>query len=500
MTVADRYETTELLQQGQFATSYRAHDRVLDRPVLLKMLHPRLQADVELVQRFRREALLQARLKHPNIVTIHDFGGEQEFYIASEFIEGRTLEALLRERGRFAPAELAPILLPVLRALRFAHEQGVVHRDLKPANILVADHGEPKLADFGLACARDSGPLTTEGCVIGTPAYMSPEQARGLPTDVRTDIFSLGVLLYEAFTGGNPFAAPSHAEALSRVLNHNPPAATGIPDRLAEIINRMLVKDPDKRLSDLEPVAAALSGVDLSSRPVAAGKRRTAARVGMLAAGLALAAGVVLVFVSGPRARSVRPQVGPARDTAAGPVTDIASQVPAVVESVPESIPSEEQPAPIPASRPARPEPGSGLSRLSVHVRPWAEVFLNGRSLGVTPMVRERSVPRGSHRLTLRNPYYPDLERTVMVTDTASEFHFDFEREFAFIELVVRPWAVVSVDGSVWDTTPLARPIPVIPGEHMLTLTHPELGTRVERVRADSAGRFRFRFDLAQKE
>ncbi|MBN2465324.1 serine/threonine protein kinase, partial [candidate division WOR-3 bacterium] len=263
MKRTDRYQIVETIQEGMAAVTYKAHDRVLDRTVLLKVLHTRLAADVDLVQRFRREALLQARLKHPGVVTVYDFGTEDDFYIASEFVEGRTLDKLLAEKGRLRVDELAPILQAVARALAYAHAQGVIHRDLKPANIMIADSGDVKLTDFGLACARDFGELTQEGCVIGTPSYMSPEQARGLKVGPATDIFALGVVVYQALSGVNPFAAPSYAEALSLVLNHRPrplsEVVAGLPPGLGEFVGRMIAKSAAERPGSAEELTGLLS-------------------------------------------------------------------------------------------------------------------------------------------------------------------------------------------------------------------------------------------------
>jgi len=507
MNRTDRYQVLETIQEGMVAITYKANDRVLDRPVLLKVLHPRLATDSDLVQRFRREALLQARLKHPGIVTVYDFGTEDDFYIASEFIEGWTLEKLLEEKGRLTPAELAPILQAVLRALAYAHGQGVVHRDLKPANIMISNSGEVKLTDFGLACARDFGGLTQEGCVIGTPSYMSPEQARGLRVDAATDIFALGIVVYQSLSGTNPFAAATYADAMSLVLNHEPRALSalvaGLPAGLSEFAGRMLAKDAAARPGSTEEL------VRLLAAPTPPGKtpsRRRRVGYAALLAPVLVAAVVVPLVLTRTRHRSgmIRgmqdSSVQVANTSQSGvsgalPGTGIPESVtlgPLSHESSNPGILSRESSAPEPPAPPAE-------CRLRVTVAPWADVAIDGRSLGTTPLAAEPVVTQGRHTITLRNPYYPEVTRTVELARPTCTLAFNLDREVAEIDIRVSPWAVVAVDGRVIDTTPMDRPIPVALGSHEITLTHPELGVRHEFIETDSARVYRVAYSMNEK-
>ncbi|MBM3331546.1 PEGA domain-containing protein [candidate division WOR-3 bacterium] len=503
MTRAERYEVVETIQEGMTAVTYKAHDRVLDRPVLLKVLNPRLAADSDLVQRFRREALLQARLKHPGIVTIYDYGTEDDFYIASEFIEGRTLEALLTEKGRLTLAVLTPIVREVARALAFAHNQGVVHRDLKPANIMISDSGEVKLTDFGLACARDLGDLTQEGCVIGTPSYMSPEQARGLKVDTATDIFALGIIIYQALGGNNPFAAATYADALSLVLNHEPRALAelvpGLPGGLSEFVGRML----SKRAADRPGSAQEL--VRLFSAPTTAARQVRPQRRAVLAAVLApaIVAAVVVPIVLAHTQRRPR-----GLEVAARPMSDTsqntASVLPNAFVTVPETSSAATQETEDPTTRVSgtrilefsNPRPLPNECRLRLLVTPWAHVAIDGRSLGTTPLATEPILAPGRHTVTLRHPRYPEVGRTVELDRPNCTLAVNLDREVAELDIRVTPWAVLAIDGQVVDTTPMDRPIRVVLGNHGITLTHPELGVRRESLHIDSARIYRLTYDL----
>jgi serine/threonine protein kinase len=510
MIRTERYGVLETIQEGMVAVTYKAHDRVLDRLVLLKVLHPRLASDSDLVQRFRREALLQARLKHPGIVTVYDFGTEDDFYIASEFIEGRTLDRLLVEKGSLAVAELTPIVLAVTQALAYAHAQGVIHRDLKPANIMISDSGEVKLTDFGLACARDLGELTQEGCVIGTPSYMSPEQARGQKARPPTDIFALGVVIYQALSGANPFAASNYADALNLVLNHRPrplaEVATGLPPGLSEFVGRMLAKNAAGRPRSTDELMRLFLAPTTPSRQVR--HRRRAVLAALLAPAIVAAVLVPLVLVRTQRPRE-RPQ---GLQTAGSPVSDTSRSTASVVPvaDVPVSATSpgiarriEDSTTQVSGTRvmeSSTPQALAGECRLRITVTPWADVSIDGRVLGTSPLATEPVVSLGRHVITLRNPYYPQISRTVELTEPSCTLAYNLDSEVAQVKILVTPWAEVAIDGRVVDTTPMDHPVPVTLGSHEITLTHPELGIRDESIRTDSARVYQFTYDLTSRQ
>jgi len=497
MTRSERYEVIEKVQYGAVAETFKARDRVLDRFVLLKVLHPRLAADSDLVQRFRREALVQARLKHPNIVTVYDFGSEQDFYIASEFIEGCTLADLLERAGRLTIDELRPIVLAVIEALRYSHAHGVVHRDLKPANIMISDKGDVRLADFGLAFCREMSQLTQEGCVIGTPAYMSPAQARGQTTDWRADIFSLGVVIYEALSGANPFQAESHADALSRILNLDPPPLSRIvPDvepRVSRLVARMLAKDREEREDSLDSVRETFVNPSPELE-----RRRTGPLLFPAAAAVLLSAFVAFLGLKLLTHRPRTDERGTLQQLLDSGLVSVSAREETFAAGRPPV--AESNAALAPESGPRNPgfvapEPSSPVP-VRISVRPWAEVTIDGQPLGVTPLSRPALLEPGRHRALLKNPYFPDLTKSFEVSGESGELTIDLDDEFAFLDVVVKPWAEVALDGRVVDTTPLSRPIPAALGRHILTLRHPDLGESVQSIRADTAGEYRMSFDL----
>ena len=246
------------------AQVYRAMDRQLDRPVALKVLFPELSIDRTFVERFRREAQAAANLSHPNIVPVFDWGEDDgSYFIVMEYVEGRPLSAVLRDPQRLLPVQIAMIGAGVAAALAFAHRHGVIHRDVKPGNVLITPDGDVKVTDFGIAWAVNTEEsLTQTGAVMGTAAYFSPEQAEGKGVDARSDIYSLGVVLYEMAVGRPPFTGDSPVAVASKHVRDVPvlprEANPAVPMALEAIVMMAMAKNPDDRYRSAEELRADL--------------------------------------------------------------------------------------------------------------------------------------------------------------------------------------------------------------------------------------------------
>jgi eukaryotic-like serine/threonine-protein kinase len=262
--VAGRYGLAEVLGTGGMARVYRAHDRVLERDVALKVLDERLSEDPEYVERFRREARAIARLSHPNIVTVIDRGETEGWqFIVFEHVRGPNLKQLVQRRGQLPVAQALTLAHQAARGLAFAHENGVVHRDVKPQNVLVDPDGVAKVTDFGIARAAgaDQG-LTMTGTILGTGDYLSPEQASGEPVDARSDQYSLGVLLFELLTGEPPYTGESLFAVAARHVNDPIPSVRErrpeVSERVEATIRRAMAKRPEDRFPTTDALIAAL--------------------------------------------------------------------------------------------------------------------------------------------------------------------------------------------------------------------------------------------------
>ena len=263
---ADRYRLERRLGVGGMASVHLAMDTRLERRVAVKLLAEHLAADSNFVSRFRREALAAARLVHPNIVQVFDFGTEESSgrqYIVMEWVDGPSCAEILKELGRLEPAEAVDILRQACRGLDYAHRKGVVHRDVKPGNLLRAsDGGQVKLADFGIAKAAEQSDITKVGSVLGTAAYLSPEQARGEPAGPQSDLYALGVVAYQLLAGRLPYEAASLTD-LARQQDAAAPVALheldpAIPPALSAVVERALERAPAHRFADAAAMEAAL--------------------------------------------------------------------------------------------------------------------------------------------------------------------------------------------------------------------------------------------------
>jgi serine/threonine-protein kinase len=262
--IADRYELEELVGTGGMSSVYKARDRMLERNVALKVLHPHYSDDAEYVERFRREARSVAQLSHPHIVTVIDRGedGGQQF-IVFEFIDGENLKQLIGRIGPLPVRRAVELALEIADALAFAHDHGLVHRDVKPQNVLLTPDGDAKVTDFGIARSLDvEQGVTQTGTVLGTSNYLSPEQASGQPVTPATDVYSLGVVLYELLTGEVPFPGENFVAVAMKHLNEPPPDLTeerpDVPLRLVAAVERALEKDPSRRFQSMGEFAGEL--------------------------------------------------------------------------------------------------------------------------------------------------------------------------------------------------------------------------------------------------
>jgi hypothetical protein len=448
------YEILEELGRGGMAIVFKAKEQQLDREVAIKVLPFSLAFDKEFVERFQREARTSAKLEHPNIIPIYRVGKSGRIiYFVMKFLRGKPLSSMLASRGSLPPAEIKRILIDVSRALAYAHKKEIVHRDIKPDNIMFDEHGHAVVTDFGIAKAASGGKLTGTGMSIGTPHYMSPEQAKAQPLDGRSDIYSLGVVAFQCLTGAVPFdGEDSFSIGYKHIMEDIPTPPLENPEKrqLFEIVRKMMAKTPAQRFQNADELITVLE----SGRSVSFTTDATLAMPALAGARLASAPTTPL-----PRATGVRPPAGgPAPEPAAaaaprrsalsgvllwllivgavfgggglyaykqglifakptgGAGDSTASLAPrdttrvAATDSTRAAVDSGQAVAPTPP--PAPPAAGAPGRLVLQNVPQGARISIEGEPVRGT----EIDLPPGVHRLTVRAAGFQPYERQIIIT------------------------------------------------------------------------------------
>jgi len=462
-----RYEILSELGQGAMGVVYKAVDPLIDRTVAIKTINLNLSKDelADFEERFNREAKSAGRLNHPNIVTIYDVGRAGHVaFMAMEHLEGRELKEIVATGEVLQPERVAEIIAQVADGLAYAHEHGIVHRDIKPANIMVLRNGSVKITDFGIA-KMSSGSRTQIGIILGSPKYMSPEQVAGKSVDGRSDIFSLGAVLYELLTGKPAFGGEDSTltSIMYRVLNEipSPPASVNptIPGSFDHIVARALAKEPEMRYQSAREMANDLKNYkSLTSTapppsvvpskntfPIYAGRKHSVnngdatvvldtrqvmettswRRRTMIASS---AAAVLLVVIAAALlVNSSREITTTARqDKKLVTVTDTVVSTPVeqpmpspATENNASAGQSQDQDKAKPVAPPSsqnKTKPvaqASSRSTLDFRVLPWGEVFIDGKSQGASPPLKEIKLSSGKHHIEIKNGSFPPYRKTV---------------------------------------------------------------------------------------
>jgi serine/threonine-protein kinase len=477
--IASRYEVLDPLGKGGMGAVYKARDRVLDEVVAVKILRADVAGTPEMADRFRREIKLARRVSHFNVCRIHEYGEDGRLqFISMELVEGINLKELLKRRSQLPADEAFEIAIQAAEGLEAIHRVGIVHRDLKALNIMIDGAGVVRVMDFGIAkrmAPEGEGPKAS-GYIMGTPEYMSPEQGRGRKIDFRSDIYSLGIVVYELFTGRVPFRGDTPVSTLLMHVEQPPPLdeAASIPAALIPVLRRALAKDPAQRFATARELAealraarhAALGAAAISpATPQGTAPVRVPATVDFrvlgIVAGVATAVGALAFFllyrpiadpsssppvpilspppvlspspVATPAASSAVPDptpAAPATRVTPAPATDAAPVPPASSPTPLAAPPSEPRPvSPAPGTAPTPTPPTATEGLLLVTVTPWADVTVDGRRVGQTPLGPFTLAP-GRHDVLLTHPRYEPYRRRVTISAGETvRLNLDFESD-----------------------------------------------------------------------
>ena len=458
-TLADRYKIIEELGMGGMGRVYKVHDKAIHEIVALKVLKHEIAADETIIDRFRNELKLSRKISHKNVCRMYDISqSDSRFFITMEYVSGEDLKHTIRKVGHLSLDKVISLVIQTCEGLAEAHRLGVIHRDLKPHNLMIDGNGDVRIMDFGIARSVKAQGFTTTGMMVGTPEYMSPEQARGEEIDARSDIYSLGIVLYELLTGEVPFTGDS---AVSVALKHttDPPRHPQeinpqIPNELIPVVFRCLEKDKNDRypsaqalLSDLNAVGKKITAASRGGIRKRRARIKTKKRKSLLPRlGFALLLGSVIVV--GAYMLIQKPLI-PIKKTAAGL--------------------EEKPPPPAPTQHPEiTPKDDSGpdaavikFVSMAIDSRPQgAEIFLDNKFEGITPLQTER--PPGSCRIRLKKePEYKDFSADINLTE-GETFNKTYRLNPLYrLSITSDPLgAEVTVNGSTHGKTPVSLETP----------------------------------------
>jgi serine/threonine-protein kinase len=507
----DKFRLIECLKKDAHAAVYLAHHIYLDKPVVLKTLDTRELADQSLLERFKREAKILARLDHPNIIKVLDFGVfENFFYISFEHFESRSLREWLAE-NKLSPAEKENLLIQLARGLQAAHQSQVIHRDIKPENILVNRHLHLKIADFGLALLSNEPALTHKTSIVGTPSYMSPEQIRGEKLTLQSDLFALGIVAFELFVGKNPFLGSDLNETFTNIQLKSESAlrqeAENIPEKIRVVIEKLLQRDCSKRLASAQEILALLE-IDeahmeqATSTPVHA-RKNLASRKWIVAAACLMALMVGWQLLRAPIQPNAIKDAGDVPDLAESrqeipAAQNLAASDPAVLvpsfsqeKAAPQNLePSMEKPQHTASAL-------NGFGKLDIQCLPWAEVYLDSEKIDTTPLKKPLVLPAGPHRLTLRHPQYPAYSQIIQIQPEAmTTVHADLDTLFGYLDCQIYPWGDVYIDGQYAGQTPLQNPLIIQSGNHALTIKNPRYAEIHQKIVIQKRDTLRYRLNF----
>ncbi|RMF56789.1 MAG: serine/threonine protein kinase [Calditrichaeota bacterium] len=552
----DEFLLRQLIHEGQHTLLFLGCQKNLGREVVIKVLKPHINHHEEWIERFQREAGASANLHHPNIIQVYRLGEKDGYhFIASEYVDGLSLKELLAHTSPL-PVDIAvSISLQLLEAMAFVHQHNILHRDIKPGNILINSYGTVKLTDFGLAQIGEEPQVTKQGTLIGTPAYMAPEQISGQHLDARADLYSFGVVFYELLSGIQPFSADNITATLYKVINETPESLLqlqpNVPNELIAFVEKCIHKDAEERWPDTSTALEQLHhissnlGFQKDEKKLASfitpylEKKRHHQECSELTThiqndeepspspspspphhpilktfGLFLFSLIVLAALlfwlkpSGnsehssqkpysplisqnavnPQKDSIKIQLDSSRTSLIkkdtlniqSPVKHGSGDIEKNDSPVSSKTSQEREPIP-PSTAPATEQEMNEAesiqkAQISVTITPWGNILINGKEVATHTSRFNQELSPGTYRITLSHPSFPPRQYTITLDKGEQKaLSYSFWENMGFLNIEVRPWAEVYIDGKLWDTTPLKKPLFLSAGEHLLELKHPKL-------------------------
>jgi serine/threonine protein kinase len=493
----DKFETIECLKKDAHQSVYIATHIYLGKKIILKTLDTENQSDKTVLERFKREAKILAKLDHPNLVKVLDFGTFKNFfYISFEYFESKNLRDVINQ-NILTDEDKKYIIIQLFKALNIAHQNFVIHRDIKPENILLNDEYQLRIADFGLAMVSTESKITQDSSIVGTPSYMSPEQLRGEKT-YHTDLFSAGIVAYELYTGKNPFSGNSVSETVNKILNYNESSNYFdyqiLPEDVRPAIKSLLRKKVNDRAKSALEVLGMLGIEGDKYEPVRTGN------VSIIRSPFRYHYAVIIILIILIITAYVYNK-GLLRGYDSvffnHKPTDVTNLVPKDSASSAYQI-TRQVPEPVIKKN----EPKVTEGRLFIECQPWADVYIDGQKIDTTPLKDYLLLKFGSHKLKLVHPTFPEYEKDIFISsDKITSVSFNFYDVIGFLNCNVYPWGEVFINNESRGVTPFRNAIALFPGKYDIVVKNPQYGEVDDQVTITSKDtvNYNLNFDTTNK-
>ncbi len=487
----EKFEVIECFKKDNYSGVYAAKHIYLGKKIILKTLNTKNLPDKTILERFKREAKILAKLDHPNLIKVLDFGTYKNyFYLSFEYFESENLREII-SKNFLDENEKIDLVIQLLKALNAAHQNNIIHRDIKPENILVDAQNKLKIADFGLALVLNDINITQKSSIVGTPSYMSPEQIRGEKLNQQTDLFSAGIVCYELFSGKNPFLGEDLSLTINKILNFNENEISEqlalFPEKIQPVMFNMLRKSIKNRADSAKQLLSMLGVEATEYNLVVKNFSRYNLKKTLIYTLVPLVFLILAFFIW-------LSEFNPTKD-AFKSVSDNIFKNRKETKQV-EPIGNQQKiPTGAGIEKPAEslslnnPDKNNGITAvkkpgtLFVEALPWAEVSIDDIMVDTTPLKKSIQLSPGYHTIKLSHPDYPSYQRRINITSAKQNtIKIDFNDVVGYLKCNIYPWGEIYIDGVYKAQTPLRRAIILAPGKHTLTIKNPQYPVHEEKI------------------
>ncbi|MCX8056484.1 MAG: protein kinase [Ignavibacteria bacterium] len=484
-----KFEIIETLKKDGQSSVYLANHIYLNKKIILKTLNTRNLKEPTILHRFKREAKILAKLDHPNIIKVLDFGTHEDFfYLSFEYFESQSLREYIKTKKPNSD-EFFKIVSQILLGLDYAHKQKIIHRDLKPENILIDKNLFVKIADFGLALSEDENQVTQQESIVGTPGYMSPEQIRGETLDTRTDIFSFGIIAYELVTGKNPFIGKDVAATINNILvldkNELTQSLTHIPENLSNVILKCLEKQRANRFQNVSEIISALN-IEKPLETYSEERTKKILFTNKAKIVFALILAILILSVSYFHIKNSFKSQSEFPKTESEAANLKNQEMPSQKEIISEtekSIP-EKKVENIQKNLETNQTTTQNLKgSLIITCYPWADIYINNQKYETTPLDNPITLEPGNYTIKLVHPNFPPVEKKVEInSNEVITLDVNFYKTYSFINFQIIPWGEVKINGKRIGISPFERPLIVSPGKQFIEIYNPNFGNFIDTI------------------